>query len=355
MTTNAPPVFVAALGASTPLGRDAWASAAAVRAGISGFVDHPFMIDSAGAPMRAAIAPWLDLGLGGVGRFQALLFPAIEQALEPLSAHPSRPSRIALALGLPSPRPGLDDTLAPALAQALREHFPRRFAALASFPAGHAAGLLALEAALALLARGAFDACVVAGVDSYLEPETLEWLEEQEQLHSAGPLNNAWGFVPGEGAGALLLVRRELVEQLALPTLARLLGVGSAMEAKRIKTPTVCIGEGLTAAFRAALANLPQGLQISDVYCDMNGEPYRADEYGFCALRTKEAFQAVSDFVAPADCWGDVAAAGGPLHVMLAAIAGAKSYAKGPLALAWASAEGGERCAALLAVSGQGA
>jgi 3-oxoacyl-[acyl-carrier-protein] synthase-1 len=84
----------------------------------------------------------------------------------------------------------------------------------------------------------------------------------------------------------------------------------------------------------------------------MNGEPYRGDEYGFTCLRTKEAFESASDFIAPADCWGDVAAAGAPLHLMLAAIAGVKSYANGKVAFAWASAEGGERASALMAVAG---
>ena len=343
-------IDVVALGASTPVGRSAWASAAAVRAGISGFVEHPFMLDSAGAPMRAAIAPWLDVGLGGLGRFKALLFPAIDQALAPLQGASGAQPRVALSLGLPAPRPGLEDDLPRALDQALRQDYGRTFSALAVFPAGHAAGLLALEAAFHSLQKGGFDACVVAGVDSYIEPETLEWLESEEQLHSAGELNNAWGFIPGEAAGAVLLVRRELADRLGMPALARVLSVGTGYESKRIKTETVCIGEGLTAAFRAALAGLPKGFQVSDVYCDMNGEPYRADEYGFTVLRTKEAFVSASDFVAPADCWGDVAAAGGPLHLMLATIAGTKRYAKGPLAFAWASSEDGRRCAALLAV-----
>jgi 3-oxoacyl-[acyl-carrier-protein] synthase-1 len=83
----------------------------------------------------------------------------------------------------------------------------------------------------------------------------------------------------------------------------------------------------------------------------MNGEPYRADEYGFSVLRTKESFESPSDFLAPADCWGDVAAAGATLHLMLAVIAGAKGYAKGNVAFAWASAEAGERCAALMSVN----
>jgi 3-oxoacyl-[acyl-carrier-protein] synthase-1 len=348
------PIHMIGLGASTSVGRDAWASAAAVRAGISGFMQHPYMIDTAGQPMRAAIAPWLDIGLSGVDRFEALLFPAIDQALAPVAEERTSPLRIALSLGLPSPRPGLANDLSSSLVKTLGKKYRQVFSAVATFPNGHAAGLLALDAAAKKLEQGAFDACVVAGVDSYIEPETLEWLEDGDQLHSAGPLNNAWGFIPGEGAGAILITRGEIAERLRLMPLAIVLAVGTAFEPKRIKSDTVCIGEGLTQAFRGALAQLPNGIKVTDVYCDMNGEPYRADEYGFTGLRTKEAFEAVSDFVAPADCWGDVAAAGAPLHLMLAAIAGAKGYARGNVAFAWASAEPGERAAALLA-TGRGA
>ena len=141
---------------------------------------------------------------------------------------------------------------------------------------------------------------------------------------------------------------RATAARLQLRPLARVLSVGAGFEPKGTKTNTVCIGEGLTDAFRAALTALPSEVKISDIYCDMNGEPYRADEYGFTGLRTSEAFDGMSDFVAPADCWGDVAAAGAPLHVMLAAVAGAKGYARGNIACVWASAESGDRAAALL-------
>jgi 3-oxoacyl-[acyl-carrier-protein] synthase-1 len=209
---------------------------------------------------------------------------------------------------------------------------------------------MALEAASARLMRGAADACLVAGVDSYLEPETLEWLESCDQLHSAGRFNNAWGLVPGEGAAALLLMRKSVARQCGLDPLAEVLGTAATVEPHRIKTDSVCLGEGLTAAFRTALAALPPGRKVSDVYCDLNGEPYRADEYGFACLRTREYFEAASDMVAPADCWGDVAAAGGVLHLMLACVAGHKRYAKGPFAFACGSAEMGERAAALIAI-----
>jgi 3-oxoacyl-[acyl-carrier-protein] synthase-1 len=189
----------------------------------------------------------------------------------------------------------------------------------------------------------------VSGVESWIEPETMEWLEACDQLHGAGPLNNAWGFIPGEAGAALLLMRESVVKSLNLQALACVMAVGSAHEPKRIKTQTVCIGEGLTAAFRDTLAALPAGALVTDIYCDMNGEPYRADEFGFTALRTKEHFESLSDFQAPADCWGDVAAAGALLHLGLACVAAHKQYARGGYAFAWASAEMGERAAALVA------
>lgn len=341
-------VFVAGFGATTAVGRSAWSSAAAVRAGISGFTEHPFMIDRAGEPMRAAIAPWLDIDLEGVDRLEALLLPAIDEALSGAASFPLFTARCAIALALPSPRPGLAESIGGELGARLGRRYGSLFGSSAVFAAGHAAGLLALQAASRKLSEGALDGCIVAGVESWLAPETLEWLEDCDQLHGAGPLNNAWGFIPGEAGAALLLINEDAARRFAIQPLAAVLSVGSAHEAKRIKTDTVCIGEGLTDAFRAALARLVPGSKISDIYCDMNGEPYRADEFGFTALRTKEFLEAGSDFNAPADCLGDVSAAGGVLHVMMACVAARKAYAKGPLALAWASSETGERAAALL-------
>lgn len=341
-------VCVVALGASTPVGRDAWSSAAAVRAGISGFAQHPHMVDTAGEPMQVAQAPWLDIGMQGRERFEALLFPAIEQALLPIEEAAGPSIKVALALALPPKRPGLPRDLERGLRDRVASRFPHRFTTFASFEIGHAAGFVAMRAALSELAGGGSEACIVAGVDSYLAPESLEWLEENDQLHGAGALNNAWGFVPGEGAGAALLAVESAVDRLEVEPLARILSVGSGFEQHRINTETVCVGEGLTAAFREGLAGLPPGAKVTDIFCDLNGEPYRADEFAFACLRTVNAFESASDFVAPAACWGDVAAASAPLAVTLAAIAFTKAYARGPYAFIWASSESGERGAGLL-------
>lgn len=76
-----------------------------------------------------------------------------------------------------------------------------------------------------------------------------------------------------------------------------------------------------------------QGAKIDATLCDQNGEAYRADEFGFMLARTSEGFVNPADFEAPADCWGDVGAASGPLFVVLAAMAAKKGYAKGPRTL----------------------
>jgi 3-oxoacyl-[acyl-carrier-protein] synthase-1 len=345
----AEPVYVAAFAAATPVGRDVWSSAAAVRAGVSGLTQHPFMIDSAGEPMKVALVPWLGVQLTGTRRLQSLLYPVIDQLLG-WRTEVAPNLRMALALALPSMRPGAGAELSTEMLAGAKARYGDAFDAAAAFPNGHAAGLLALDVVCGKLAQGAFDACIVAGVESYMAPETLEWLEKCDQLHGAGRLNNAWGFIPGEGAGAILLVRGEVAHQCGNDLHAQVLGVGVAKEAKHLKTETVCIGEGLTQAFKGALQGLPAGEKITDVYCDMNGEPYRADEYGFTCLRTGQCFESAADFVAPADCWGDVSAASVPLQIALASIAGRKGYAKGATAFVWASSEKGERGAVTLRV-----
>lgn len=340
---------IVGLGASTPIGRNVWASAAAARAGVCGFSEHPYMIDTAGEPMRIARAPWLDIGVEGVDRYAELLCPAIDEALGAVVSPGAGPQpRLGLALALPPARPGQPPTLADDLLKRIGERHGGRFANPHCFEVGHAAAHLALDAAAKACVSGSIDACLIGGVDSYLAPETLEWIESCDQLHGGGPLNNAWGFIPGEAAGAILVGTPGFAQRQRLEAFGEVVGMGLGVETKLIKTDAVCVGEGLTQAFRSALQALAPGELIHDVFCDLNGERYRSDEYGFAALRTKESFRSATDFVAPADCWGDIGAAGGLLHIALAAISHRKCYGKGSLSIVWASSESGERGAALI-------
>jgi 3-oxoacyl-[acyl-carrier-protein] synthase-1 len=346
---DAPPIRIVGLGASTSVGRNAWASAAAARAGLCGFSEHPSVADTAGEPVRVACARWLDASLGIADRCCALLLPALDEALANLARRQAlTEAKVGIALALPPLRPGRPADLGERVCSAIATRYAGEVAALASFESGHASGYAALDEAMRSLAASSTHAHLIAGVDSYQSRETLGWLEACEQLHGAGAPGNTWGFVPGEGAGAVLVTTARVAEELGLESLGEVAGVGLGREPHPIKTDGVCIGDGLTAAFRAALGCLPPPEVVHNVFCDLNGEPYRADEYGFTALRTKERFRAATEFVAPADVWGDVGAAGGPLHVALAVICHRKHYGKGPVSLACGSSEGGERGAAVV-------
>ena len=73
-------------------------------------------------------------------------------------------------------------------------------------------------------------------------------------------------------------------------------------------------------------------------------------------MNTEDTFtRTVEDaaaFEAPADCWGDVGAASGPLYISLVVEAEARGYSRGPLSLVWASSVAGQRAAATLRRSG---
>ena len=112
-----------------------------------------------------------------------------------------------------------------------------------------------------------------------------------------------------------------------------LLAASSSIEPNPIKTDTICLGEGLSEAFANTLAILPSEDRVDNTICDMNGEPYRGNEYGFAVLRSPGKFGDDSDFQTPADCWGDVGAASGPLFVALGSFAARKGYSAGPFTL----------------------
>lgn len=341
-------IALVAWGARTPLGLNTPASVAAVRAGIAGFQEHPYMIDTAGKPMITAHASYVQAERS-LDRFVELLVPALLETLSALERVKSVIHPMPLFVALPSERPGqtsVGDGLSHALKQlpALRS----RFSSIECLTTGHAAGSEALQKALERVESEPSGLAMVAGVDSYIDPETLEWLEQSEQLHSAGMENNAWGFIPGEAAGCFLLATGKAREAHQLPGRGKILSVGLAQEANCIKTDSVCIGTGLTQAFRQALEKLPVSARVDHVICDQNGEPYRSDEYGFTIVRHTERFAAGSNFQSPSDCWGDVGAASIPLFIMLACVAAEKGYARGPHCLVWASSEKGGRGAVLL-------
>lgn len=338
---------VVGFGAITAVGKSAIASAAAVRAGIAGFVDHPYMLNLNDEPMVVASAPYLADDLILEDRIFELALRAAREALEPLEALTPSSHSIAIIGGLSELRPGLPVDQGLRLAAQLKNftYDNCHITNVEIIQKGHSAGLIAIGAGCQKIKSGDTEFCLVGGVDSYLDSEILDWLEGYKQLHTT---YNAWGFVPGEAAGFCLLCSEKTARRYKLPVLGRIIAISTAYEQNKIKTRTVCIGHGLSLAVGQVLHSLPSNALIDHTICDQNGEPYRADEFGFMLARYSERFVNPSDFLAPADCWGDIGAASGPLFVLLTVVAGMKGYGKGPLTLLWTSSEGGERTAAIV-------
>src|SRR5262249_57656869 len=104
-----------------------------------------------------------------------------------------------------------------------------------------------------------------------------------------------------------------------LPALADVAAVGRGLEPRPWYRRTATQAAGLTQAFWQALdAREAEGEGAAFTYGDLNGEPWRADEWAFAYLRTGKRHGEPLDLRHPADCWGDVGAASGPLLVGLA-------------------------------------
>jgi len=196
-------IQIGGIGARTPIGGAA-AAAAAVRAGLSGVDEHPFMLDRDGRPTPAALDAEIDPTDMGPKRLLALAESALCEVCAPLDSRASVRQKLPVFLGLPARRPGFTEKHAEAVRTGLArfEGLPADLAEITVFPHGHAAGLAALAAAADRLHNLAFDACLVGGVDSYFHADTVNWLDANRQL--AGPVSRSC-FVPGEGAAFCLL------------------------------------------------------------------------------------------------------------------------------------------------------
>ncbi len=340
-------LHIVAVGARTPLGLSAEASVAAVRAGISHITEHPFFIDRVAEPVRLAQDSQLDPGLMGPERLIEMTVTALTEVCDRLREAQVDFRSVPLLLALPEERPGWGGEDVQTVVRGIEERLqPVEFQSITVFPAGHAAALAALGVACQQLRAGQAELCVVAGVDSYLEPETLRWLDENRQLATS---YHRGAFFPGEGAGAFAVASSTALRRYRLDTLAVIQGTGTATETKLIKTDAVCLGEGLTACVGQAVAPLRLPAEaVEGILCDINGERYRSEEWGFVLLRLPIAFVDPTGYDLPASCWGDVGAASGALFVVIAVLASRRGWAKGTRYLIWTSSEAGLRAAVLL-------
>jgi 3-oxoacyl-[acyl-carrier-protein] synthase-1 len=253
----------------------------------------------------------------------------------------------ALYLVLAEPeRPGMDQRvetdLVRKIARVLRLVDPSSHTTITK--TGHAGVFDAVQAAAGAIVTGRCSRAIIGAVDGYLDELTLSWLYDTGRLKSE---DNPKGFVPGEAAAFLVLERHSAVQKRNAQALAKLVGIGYAIESNSIYDKSPCTGDGLTSAIRSALEGL-DGSTLTLVVCDLNGERYRANEWGLALPRSFGASAPPELLWHPADCLGDCGAAAGALNVVFGALALARRSVADGSVLVWGSSDDGERGAALL-------
>lgn len=315
---------VASIGAACAAGIGIAAISAALRGTVNAFALEPsFPCMTDGAPMMLASAEPLDIHLPWQDRLDWL----VDQALAPLShslellaaaAWGSTPPQLPLLLSLPPPRPAVPPDTAMQLVRRIIGALPLPVDRGRSVMvrSGHDGALCCLGVAADLLAVEQPAAVIVGGVDSWIAIDALHELEAQRRLKSATAPK---GIVPGEGAAFLLLVNDALATRVGLHSSVVVLAQARAVEPNPWYEQRPCLAEGLTTALRSLLARPEHRARTDLTLGDLNGEPWRAQEWAFAYLRTQALHSEPLNLWHPADLWGDTGAAAGALLTALAA------------------------------------
>ncbi|MBZ4418136.1 hypothetical protein [Myxococcus sp. RHSTA-1-4] len=330
---------IKASGLVTAVGFNAPASLAAIRAGLSGIKESHLWHAPSGTYLKAAkvaLPQWWE----GLGKLAELVAPAIGECMEAAAPTPADSIPLLLCVAEPT-RPFRTEGLEQCLVAEVESRLDVRFhPATQVIARGQASVAFALQEAQRILSTQRVAGCVIAGVDSLLNPRTVKEYVNRRRILTP---DNSNGFIPGEAGGAVLVVPagRQVGSEL------RLLGLGVARERATIHSEEPLRGEGLTAAVKAALQEA--GLTLFEVawrMTDVNGEHYKFKEAAFVAARLQRKAKDVPfDLWHPIEYVGEIGAAIGPCVLAWALHAGQKRYAPGEVALCHFGSDEGERAA----------
>jgi 3-oxoacyl-[acyl-carrier-protein] synthase-1 len=334
---------VVALGMVTPLGHGAEASCAAIRAGLTRFAELPG-IELEGMPVVGAAVRGVTDGLVGLDRFTRLAAGAVRDLSDNAELSERDAASSGFYLALPAEgRPGLDARIAAELARRIGQEceigdLPGRTRV---FSSGHAGVIAALAEALADLRSRRVARAVVGGVDSLVERDAIAHYHARGRLkHGDRPV----GLMPGEAAAFFLVEPLTAAEARSAPILATVEAPSTGIEPVTIDAEGVCDAGGLTEAARRTLAALADGgTNLGLVLGDLNGEPYRSEEYAYLLARALARVETPFRLWHPADAIGDTGAASAAVSIAVAARALRRGYARTDGALVFASSERGLR------------
>jgi len=200
-----------------------------------------------------------------------------------------------------------------------------------------AAGLVAVDNACRRLEQGFPGPIIAGGIDSYFDLARLVDLDFAERILNESNLD---GFLPGEGAGLVLIANADYAAKEGLGG-ARIAALATTRHHDGTSNGST-FGDGLSETIDKLLSGIPdEYLPCRRVYTNLNGESQGAKEWGVCYLRNRSRFSEDYELLHPAEFMGDSGAAMGPIEIGLAFDGITNGYAADS-SLIWASSDEGE-------------
>jgi hypothetical protein len=201
----------------------------------------------------------------------------------------------------------------------------------------------ALAEAARMLTEGVADACIVGGIDSQVDGETLQALHSLRILKSP---DMPVGRIPGEAAAFIVIERAEGARQRDVQPLGLLDGYAGAREPSDRFDASRPTGEALARCLVEVVSSVAPQDGPRLLISDLNGEDYRAHDWALAMvrLRARIGFSCPAEWI-PALSFGSLGAAAGPTAIAMACRGFARGYADDTGALAWLLADDGGRAA----------
>lgn len=346
MPPSPPYVHIAAISLLTPLGDKPEFVLTAIKAGVSAYASSAYS-NRAGKPMittqvpEEAMAPLsselVEAKLASRAlRLLRLALPPLMQAMKSYAGAQPIPMFLAGPEILPNTAQPVSSNLMHYLLQ--DESLPISRAKCRYFASGRTGLLEAIDLAFQCFAQTNENYILVGAVDSYIDTATLVQLDREERIAAESICDS---FVPGEGAGFILLCRPGLLESVTLSLHRPAL----ALEPGHKYSNAPMLGQGLDVAFKQALSLAPD-VGIGDIYSTMNGESWFAKEFGIAFMRSSSSFTAEVKHHHPIDALGDMGSA--TAVVLLAMAIDNLTRQKYGASLVYASADMGNRAAVVL-------
>jgi len=343
---------ITGMSAVTSVGLTATQTCASIRAGISGFTEHPYHFSliekpflNDPQPLVCSPIPVIDPSTLIPDRLLNLALSSCEEAFTSALIQRNDLNDFGLFLALPPVIEGIPEWGIDAY---LPNEFYRR-AGIKPFPItrtyrqGRTGFFHAMTDATKALDEKQCRFALIGGIDSYLGEESISYFDQSYRLKSERNLD---GFIPGEASVFVIAESAESAKQRNVIICGIVEAISFGMEDQNFMGDRVSSGCGLTEVFRRVYSKTK--VQPRWVACDLNGESYRSAEWGLVITRNNALLSNVKEVSHSADCVGDIRAAGPALSVLTVCKAFAKGYAPANSCVVYGSDEKGDRAACLV-------